>query len=430
MELNSRNISEYFNKTRAGKNKGNPNTIFSDKNIAQFEHIKTRLITDICSEIAPQMRMADNTLQAQIKQYQILLDSIINTKSFPQFQTQMKLLKLHSEKIYPRLFPEINVSEYQMKDMAVDEFPEIIRQRLAVLEKMEKHKPKFVVVTVTKNRQSMNDERLRYLQQNFDSMAQQKSKEPFFWLVIDNTSTDGTKQFLDGIEHEDFVGRLDFNAQTGAPFAARNFGVDFIAAALQFGAIDNKSFVLRVDSDDQLFDEFVLANLSSLHKKQSSKSDALIIRGQQLNVYEDKNGEVERYGREPHFINQKSYPGLHDVTDILDAGLPFGSYSSLVEAYNKYPEITIIEDAFKVRLDWILATSRGKDVVADDIITVKRRFHPNSDTSSHTDNSKKDNPLLLGEYEFTGDMRTAFDYVVELNNRLYEEVKTDRQIFI
>ncbi len=276
-------------------------------------------------------------------------------------------------------------------------------QRLEVIEKVRRIKPEIVITTTVRN----NSEGIKELYKN---ICEQKRDFPIAWLVINNSSTDKTRKFLDEIKNEEFVVVLDSNEKSGWPVFGRNFVINTTALLLQQRAIDDHVYVGRVDSDDLLAQP---ESLKDFYRKLQKLDYPAELVGKSI-IQRDNKDVLYPSNIRP------GDPTIRHPWEILPAGI--SAFSGLTRAdifiQSTLPIIPTIEDSFS-RVLWEIIHNLGEITIYDDqlIFGIKNEKTNNQNRSSQMASTGKHQNIDVGNYDFEGLRALYFEIILEITRQ-------------
>jgi len=332
------------------------------------------------------------------------LQEILNTPNL--FSIKLIILKLiWLQKRHPEFQVEIEtiISNFRILEKYEKEILEYLGiQRLQAVEKIGRIRPDIIITTIVRN----NLEGIKEIYQN---ICQQKRDFPIAWVIVNNASTDKTRQFLDQIKQEEFIVVLDSNEKSGWPVFARNFVINFIALLLQQKAIDDTVFVGRVDSDDRLAYIHSLDDFRRLLRRTNYPAEVVgksIIRRDDGDVLYPSNLRPDD-------------PTIFYPWQILNTGI--SSIASLIRAdiytSSTLPKIPTIEDSFS-RVLFEIIHKLGENIVYDDQIffIIKNEQGDNPNRSSKMGKVEVENKtsINVGNCIFKGLRAVYFEIIVEI----------------
>lgn len=262
------------------------------------------------------------------------------------------------------------------------------------------------IVTATRNR-------LDFLKQAHHQLDKQKGDFNWRWLLVDNSSDTSTKDYFDQLEDER-VFHVPYLSQAGCAFPVRNYGFNVIAEACKLKAKGN-GWVMVIDSDDELFDEYSLQELKKTKELQRVRETALV-HGFSVCEYDDNEGNIT-YGTHPHNLDS-GFPEITKLSQVFDKGLNIlsGMFPIDTLQYINYPPERSFEDnGFNHKL--MLYAKKHFDTIAitPNPIT-KKRFHNETMAKTNDSLGDQDNTAVIGEHTVAGiraDIVTNLAYLTD-----------------
>lgn len=205
--------------------------------------------------------------------------------------------------------------------------------RISAMERLRLSKPEIIILTATHNR-------LESVKIAHEVLQNQQSAPNWSWVIIDNGS-DGTEEYFKRLDDPRVV-TVQYLEQTGCAYPVRNFGLDFIHAAMA-NAATGKEWIMIVDSDDRLHNEHSLHELSRMRGSTTLKP-ATLLHGFAECEYSQDDGTSFR-GSHPH-NNSSSFPKIDRLSEVFDAGLNILSGMFPIEflSWLRYPPEFSFED--------------------------------------------------------------------------------------
>jgi glycosyltransferase involved in cell wall biosynthesis len=207
----------------------------------------------------------------------------------------------------------------------------------------------LVITTSTKNRgYSLAHSYAKLASQTFSNWQ---------WLIVDNGSSDGTKRVIDSFGDKRIL-YASYTEAGGCAYPVRNCAFDIVTAGLQ-NRHARLPWVINLDSDDHLYDEFSLAEIYKvIGKARGEKTAPLLCHGLAAWRTEGVSG--------PEVITCPSdtyaqFPLVPKAQFLYDRGLTVlsGAYSPWALAWLRYPnEFSFEDNGLNVKL--ILESNRSR----------------------------------------------------------------------
>ena len=288
-----------------------------------------------------------------------------------------------------------------------------IRQRHQTVEDIANSDAPIVITTSTKNREPM-------LTSAYSKLLSQRDAVPWYWLIVDNGSNDGTIEQVSSW-NDRRVGIVKYDEITGCAFPVRNFAFDLVQAGLQKSAGAAEPWVMNIDSDDQLYDDYSLHEMGKLFvKANSNKKGVSLTHGYAVWETEDERGKAV-ISSCPAEVDG-AFPEVQKMSDIFVKGLIFlaAAVPGQTLSWLRYPnEISFEDDAVNQKL-MLQAMKRGEPWIHADYPMVLKSS--NSDTMITQNNqlgdSNKTEVIGTGHVvtgiraDIVGHLRSFRDYYV------------------
>lgn len=172
-------------------------------------------------------------------------------------------------------------------------------------------KAKIIITTATKNRKDK-------IFTAYSKLLSQKGGVDWHWLIVDNGSDDGTLSAVSSWKDRR-VSIVIYPEITGCAFPARNFAFDIVAAGLKNNP-HNHHWILNIDSDDQLYNEYSLLEIFNLSKKAAQvKGNVSLAHGFAVWETRDENGKPITSSC-PVNVDGR-FPEVSKMSDIFERGL-------------------------------------------------------------------------------------------------------------
>jgi glycosyltransferase involved in cell wall biosynthesis len=172
---------------------------------------------------------------------------------------------------------------------------------------------KITVFTPTYNRAYL-------LHQLYESLCRQKSKD-FIWLVIDDGSSDGTKEMVERWQKANLVEIKYHYKENGGMHSGHNTAYDLISTELN----------ICIDSDDQMTDNAIELILEFWNKNKAANYAGIL----GLDIY--KNGKVVSSKSFPENVKAGKYYQLRGKYGLV-GDIKFVYRTDVIKKYPRYPE--------------------------------------------------------------------------------------------
>lgn len=260
-----------------------------------------------------------------------------------------------------------------------------------ISERLERFSPDVVIVTATHNRYA-------HLERLFGVISKQRFSGKIGWIVVENGSTDRTVDVLARWEtlYPGFA-FLRYSRPFGYAAPARNRGLAFAQWVLRHRT--RRNFIWVIDSDDTLFDEYVLHDLVSIARARSSA----LVHGFADCTYSGADGQLIVRNTIPRDTGS-FFPSVPTLKDEFECGpqIISGVIDTELLPNFYYPdEFTMEDDTLSRRIMAWVAKERG-DICAVNRATIRKSFHIASMSGINSRIGSVADVAQLGPIQVTG----------------------------
>lgn len=183
--------------------------------------------------------------------------------------------------------------------------------RQDAINSISRSKARIIITTSTKNR-------IDKIFTSYNKLLSQRGGVDWHWLIVDNGSDDGTLSAVNSW-NDKRVSIVVYPEITGCAFPVRNFAFDIVAAGLNRNPHDQR-WVLNIDSDDQLYNEYSLLEIYKLSKKAACfKDNVSLAHGYAVWETQDEKGKPV-VSSCPVNIDAR-FPEVSKMSEIFEKGL-------------------------------------------------------------------------------------------------------------
>lgn len=205
---------------------------------------------------------------------------------------------------------------------------------MTAIEYLARSRAGIVIITSAKNRGHR-------LLDSYRKMASQTYPD-WQWLILDNGSTDETREIVAQLDDPRVI-YAQFTEAGGCAYPVRNVAIDCVVESARLRSA-RRPWLINVDSDDQLYDEFSLAGFRAMIRwAESRKAVPLFCHG--VAAWHTAGVSGEELITSPS-DTYRGYPSVPHVYDLFDIGLTTlsGAYSPEVLYWLRYPPEFSFED--------------------------------------------------------------------------------------
>lgn len=197
-------------------------------------------------------------------------------------------------------------------------------------------KSDIVIITATRNRRDN-------LEVIHKSLTSQKGELNWAWLIVDNLSTDNTKDYLNSLK-DDRMFVINSDSFHRCAYPVRNTGLDFLSYAYQTG-ITKLPWISVVDSDDYLQNEYALHELLKIRNSETGKRSGLfLVHGYSDTIIKYSDIDMEHVSNPRN--TSSNFPTVENLRETFYKGLNIlaGAFPLELLLWLRYPEERSFED--------------------------------------------------------------------------------------